>query len=157
MLLGSASNYPTRKGMQVLLDYAARKHLPFDLGVAGYRTEALSVPQQSGIRFYGTVKNEELDKILEETDAVLVYQPPTTGALTRVPEMLVAGIPVFVNFDAGRSYLGMAGVHLYDSFEDLFDALESFEPYQAKLLHRDIMAESRFVKIVSLDYDCSEC
>ncbi len=148
LLLGSANNYPTRKGMQLLLDNAASEPLPFDLGIAGYHTESLSVPQQTGFTFYGTVKNDELDRILEETDAVLVYQPPTTGALTRIPEMLTAGIPVFVNFDAGRSCLGMADVHLYDSFEGLFDTLERFVPYQAEQLHRDAMAESRFEEIV---------
>ena len=149
LLLGSASNYPTRAGMQLLLDYAANESLPFDLGIAGYHTESLSVPQQSGISFYGTVKNEELDSLLEETDAVLIYQPPTTGALTRIPEMLIAGVPVFVNFDGGRNFLDTRDVHLYDSFEDLFDALENFVPYQAEPYQRDVKAESMFVKTLN--------
>lgn len=149
LLLGSASNAPTRKGMQSLLDYAASKPLPFDLCVAGYKTETLRVPQQSGIAFHGTVTNEELDRILVTTDAVLIYQPPTTGALTRIPEMLVAGIPVFVNFDAGRSFHGVGDVHLYDSFEDLFGKLENYVPYQAEPMRRDVMAESRFLGTIN--------
>ena len=149
LLLGSVSNSPTRKGMQSLLDYAASKMLPFDLCVAGYKTETLRVPQHPGISFLGTVTNDDLDRLLEETDAVLIYQPPTTGALTRIPEMLLAGIPVFVNFDAGRSFFGTNDVHLYESFEGLFETLKSFEPYQAELLHRDIMAESQFVKTIN--------
>lgn len=148
LLLGSVSNSPTRIGMQKLLDYAASKPLPFDLRVAGYETESLSIPQHPDISFWGTVTNDELDRLLGETDAVLIYQPPTTGALTRIPEMLVAGIPVFVNFDAGRNVLGMRGVHVYESFEDLFDSLNRFEPYQTELLQRDVMAESRFVKTI---------
>lgn len=145
LLLGSASNYPTRKGMQMLLDAAASHPLPFDLSIAGYRTNALRVPQQAGITFYGTVTNKVLDGILDEADAVLIFQPPTTGALTRIPEMLLAGIPVFLNFDAGRNYLDLSDVHLYDSFEGLFEALERFEPYQAKSLFENTWEERQFV------------
>jgi hypothetical protein len=135
--------------MQVLVDFAASKSLSFDLRVAGYNTESLRIPQHPDISFFGTVTTEELDKILVETDAVLIYQPPTTGALTRIPEMLVAGIPVFVNFDAGRNYLGMSDVHLYDTFEDLFETLENYVPYQTEHLLRDKMAESQFVKTIN--------
>lgn len=145
LLLGSASNLPTRNGMQMMIDYAASRSMSFDLGVVGYKTELLHIHQQSGITFYGAVTKEVLDEILEETDAVLIYQPPTTGALTRIPEMLVAGIPVFVNFDAGRNYMDLSDVILYDSFENLFDTLESFLPYQADCFHRDSLAERRFV------------
>lgn len=150
LLLGSASNYPTRKGMQMMLDAAASRTLSFDLGVVGYRTNSLRVPQQTGITFYGAVTNEVLGGVLEETDAVLIFQPPTTGALTRIPEMLLAGIPVFVNFDAGRNYMDLGDVHLYDSFENLFDTLEGFVPYQTKPLHRDVGSENRFVTTIKL-------
>ena len=150
LLLGSASNYPTRKGMQIMIDAAASHQLPFDLGIVGYRTDALRVPQQTGITFYGTVINEVLDGILEETDAVLIFQPPTTGALTRIPEMLLAGIPVFVNFDAGRNYLDLNDVHLYDSFEGLFATLENFVPYQTEPIHRDALLKNRFTTIINI-------
>ncbi|MBO6025194.1 MAG: hypothetical protein J6P83_10130 [Bacteroidales bacterium] len=152
LLLGSVTNPPTKKGMQVLVDFAANKSLAFDLRVAGYNTESLRIVQHPGISFLGTVTAEELDQLLVETDAVLIFQPPTTGALTRIPEMLVAGIPVFVNFDAGRNYLGMSDVHLYDTCEDLFETLENYVPYQAEHLLRDKMAESQFVKTLNNAY-----
>lgn len=149
LLLGSVTNPPTKTGMQMLVDFAASKSSSFDLRVAGYNTESLRIPQHPDISFLGTVTTEELDQLLVETDAVLIYQPPTTGALTRIPEMLVAGIPVFVNFDAGRNYLGMSDVHLYDTFEDLFETLENYVPYQTEHLLRDKMAESQFVKTLN--------
>ena len=52
---------------------------------------------------------------------------------------------MFVNFDAGRNYLDLNDVHLYDSFEGLFEALEHFEPYQAKSLFENTRAERQFV------------
>ena len=149
LILGSASNYPTRKGMQMMIDALASRQLPCDLGIAGYRTNTLRVPQHLGVTFYGTVTNEALDKILEETDAVLVYQPPTTGALTRIPEMLLAGIPVFVNFDAGRNYLDLNDVHLFDSFEDLYETLERFEPYETESFSENNRATRRFVAMIN--------
>lgn len=149
LLLGSVTNFPTRKGMQLLLDYAADKSLLFDLCVAGYKTETLSVNWNQGISLLGTMKNDELGRLLEETDAVLIYQPPTTGALTRIPEMLLAGIPVFVNFDAGRNYMDLSDVYLYNSFEDLFATLEVFVPYQVESFQRDVNAENMFVKTLN--------
>jgi len=148
LLLGSASNYPTRKGMQMLVDAAACRTLAFDLGVAGYRTETLHRSPDCRITFYGTMTKEGLERIIEETDAVLIYQPPTTGALTRIPEMLLAGVPVFVNFDAGRNYWDVGDVHLYNSFETLFEVLEQFEPYQTGMFQKDMAAEKEFVEIM---------
>ena len=148
LLLGSVSNYPTKIGMQMLIDYMANKSLPFDLCVAGYKSESLHIPSNPSISFWGTVTNAELDSLLEGIDAVLVYQPPTAGALTRIPEMLIAGIPVFVNFDAGRNYVGIKDVYLYDSFDDLLITLERFVPCQAASVLRDTMAESQFVRII---------
>ncbi len=124
-LLGSATNIPTRSGMQALIDFAATKELPFDLLVAGYGTESLKTVSHPNISFLGTLTTDELEKMLLEIDGIIIYQPPTTGALTRIPEMVVAGVPVFANFDATRNYFGVNGVMRYTSFNDLFDQLNA--------------------------------
>lgn len=147
LLLGSAGNIPTQKGMQSMIDFFGESLQPFDLNVAGYETESLEKPDNPTINFYGTVSNSKLEKILCETDAVLIFQPPTTGALTRIPEMLLAGVPVFVNFDASRNYFNIKDVRMYDSFEDLKDQLQSFESHQAVGYKRDDMAIKRFVEL----------
>ena len=126
-LLGSATNTPTRSGMQALVDFAATRELPFDLQVAGYGTESLRQVASPQISFLGTLSNEDLEKLLVDIDGMIIYQPPTTGALTRIPEMLLAGIPVFANFDAARNYHSTDGVHVYTSMEGLFDELASFD------------------------------
>lgn len=144
-LLGSATNTPTRRGMQSLVDFAATRELPFRLLVAGYGTESLRQVSHPQISFLGTLSNEELEKLLLEIDGMIIYQPPTTGALTRIPEMLVAGIPVFANFDAARNYHNVDGVHVYSSLEGLFSELEGFYPSTPDLFVRDKESESRFV------------
>ena len=123
LLLGSATNYPTRIGMQSLLDYFGKVSLSFQLYVAGYGTESLLIPNTANIIFQGAISNDILFSDLCEIDAILVYQPPTSGALTRIIEMLVAGIPVFVNFDGARNYFNMDGVIVYYSFEHLYTML----------------------------------
>ncbi|MBR2210294.1 MAG: hypothetical protein IKG84_03130 [Bacteroidales bacterium] len=122
-LLGSATNIPTRSGMQTLVDFASTQELSFDLYVAGYGTESLRKVVHPHISFFGTLSNEELETMLIGVDGIIIYQPPTTGALTRIPEMLLAGIPVYVNFDAARNYFNVDGVILYHSFEELLSVL----------------------------------
>ena len=131
LLLGSATNPPTRDGMQKLIDEAAGRDIDFDICVAGYQTESLTIPSSENVNFLGTLSNEELNEWLTIADAMLIYQPPTSGALTRIAEMLVSGVPVFANFDAARSYHRTADVVEYRDFDDLFRLLADFNPHQA--------------------------
>lgn len=148
-LLGSATNIPTRSGMQTLVDFASTRELPFDFYVAGYGTESLRQVSHPHISFLGTLSNEELDRMLVEVDGIIIYQPPTTGALTRIPEMLLAGIPVFANFDAARNYFNVNGIITYHSFEELIDLLATERPFAPAEYERDLSAEESFVKVVS--------
>ncbi len=149
LLLGSATNIPTRSGMQSLVDYSAKKDLPFDLLVAGYGTESLRKVKHSRITFLGTLSNEELGRALVETDGVIIYQPPTTGALTRIPEMLLAGVPVFSNFDANRNYFGVNGIALYNSFDELLVLLQSPLSCNSVEFTKDESAEAVFYSLLS--------
>ena len=124
-LLGSATNIPTRLGMQQFIDYAVTYNICFDIIIAGYGTESLFVPANPRLSFSGTLSNDELENLLVSVDGIIIYQPPTTGALTRIIEMLTAGIPVYANFDACRDYHGIPGVHCYNSFEELIDILHN--------------------------------
>ena len=150
-LLGSATNIPTRSGMQELIDFAATKELPFDLLIAGYGTESLKTVSHPNITLLGTLSTEELEKMLIEIDGIIIYQPPTTGALTRIPEMVLAGIPVFANFDAARNYFGVNGITCYTSFNDLIDRLDAPIPFCHSSLIRDNSAEIEFLVYLAND------
>lgn len=127
-ILGSATNIPTRLGMQKIINHIASCNVCFDLIIAGYGTENLIVPNSPRLSLKGTLANDELENLLVSVDGIIIYQPPTTGALTRIAEMQVAGIPVFANFDACRDYHNIDGVYRYESFEDLFLCLSRFTP-----------------------------
>jgi len=140
LLLGSATNIPTRSGMQVLID-SIPDNGEYDVVVAGYGTESLSC-NGDRVEFRGAVSSEDLENLLVETDAVLIYQPPTTGALTRITEMLIAGVPVFVDFNAGRSFHDVEDVYVYTSFDHLFFMLGEYNPHLAKAITREVYAET---------------
>jgi len=148
-LLGSATNVPTRSGMQALVDFAATQDLPFKLIIAGYGTESLMPVSNPQIVFRGTLSNEELESLLIETDGIVIYQPPTTGALTRIPEMLLADIPVFANFNATRNYFGITGIKMYNTFDELFEMLKSQVDTLSIEFVRDDSAERVFSNLVS--------
>lgn len=148
-LLGSATNAPTRSGMQALMDYAATQDLPFKLIVAGYGTESLKPVTNSQIIFRGTLSNEELEKLLIDVDGVIIFQPPTTGALTRIPEMLLAGIPVFANFNAVRNYFNISGIEQYNTFEELFMMLKTQANCSMPTFIKDNSAERVFSDLIS--------
>lgn len=148
-LLGSATNIPTRSGMQALVNYASTRVLSFDLIVAGYGTESLKQVSAPQIIFRGTLSNEALRNVLVEVDGVVIYQPPTTGALTRIPEMLIAGVPVFANFDAARNYFGVKGITCYNTFEELFRMLQMKTDTVLPGFNKDDSAELLFSNLVS--------
>lgn len=125
LALGTVGSEPTARGFRdlrrMLEDSAARSVARF-LVVAGYGTEQLrSDYELIGARVLGTVSNAEL--LLEQRDAraLLVHYVPTPGALTRIPEALIAGIPVIANRHAARGYESLPGIHVYDTPDELVE------------------------------------
>ena len=120
LILGSATNPPTRIGMQKLIDYfGAKKDLEYTIHIAGYQTDSLEMMDRIHIINHGTVSVEVLNKLLIETDGIIIYQPTTSGALTRIVENRIAGIPIYANFGAARDFYNLADVHIYETLEDL--------------------------------------
>ena len=128
LMLGSADNQPTRLGMIDRISFFNRsKGIDFKILIAGFNTEILSelVEESSEIRILGTLNSEELDSLLIEVDYILIHQPPTSGSLTRIPEMLIAGLPVILNFTSARNYFNMDGIYTYNCDEELLELLKS--------------------------------
>ena len=121
LLLGSATNTPTKQGMVVLLkNFREQPTIDFELHIAGYGTECLKAFEHSKFVFHGSINKEELERLLIESDALVIYQPATSGALTRIVESLIVGVPIFANMNAARDYHGVNGIIEYNSMSDLF-------------------------------------
>ncbi len=127
LILGSANYRPSRVGMERLLDHLAS--LP-SFGatayhVAGNGTEVLQerVRRWPNVVVHGFVPSDRLAVLMAEVSAVLVYQEAAAGALTRIGDMLVAGVPVIGNTIACRSYHEFAGVFSWESPDELEEFL----------------------------------
>jgi hypothetical protein len=89
--------------------------------VAGYGTEAF-LPARIGhdsIRLAGPMSPTELEDLLVGVRACLCYQEGGGGALTRIPEMLLAGVPVVANTHAARSFHEAQGLIEFTTLQDL--------------------------------------
>ena len=109
LMLGSAINPPTRIGMEEVLN-AWDNLVP--LVVAGFGTEQLKKHESGEIHIIGGVADEQLLDLQVHCKALIVNQPATTGALTRIEEFLAAGIPIIANENSIRSYRNREGINM---------------------------------------------
>jgi hypothetical protein len=120
--------------------------------IAGYGTEKLEayIPKRSSIVLHGSVTQAVLDNLLTKVDAILINQPYTSGALTRIPEMFIAGIPVICNEASARSYFNYHGVYLFHNEIDLDILLK--QPLEVPLIpKREDIYIDLFIKALQTD------
>ena len=133
LMLGTAANSATAEGMRAVLRAWGERDAqrPREtLIVAGYGTEQLSdgnAPE--GVTFLGTVSDRKLEQLETSVRAALCWQIRASGALTRVPELLIAGVPVIANSLAARSYYHLDGVIEINSLQDIGLALAAADQY----------------------------
>lgn len=150
LILGTASNTPTRLGMieQILLLKKLRREVDFEVDIVGYGTEKLEdYCDSDAFTLQGSVDSEKLHYLLKNAKAILLYQTKGSGALTRIPEMLIAGIPIIANSHACRSAFSYPGVYCYDHELELMD-LMSKELDLPKLLPPPVKAAKRFINCI---------
>lgn len=116
LMLGSAINPPTRIGMEEVLK-AWDHSVP--LVVAGFGTEKLKYYELGKVRIIGGVQDEQLLDLQVHCKALIVNQPATTGALTRIEEFLAADIPIYANENSIRSYRNREGIRIFNSVSEI--------------------------------------
>jgi hypothetical protein len=135
LILGTVGNPPTRTGLARLLAELQSINATgdFRFKVAGYGTEVFreEFGAAKGMEIIGSVEQPELDLLMENCRAMIINQDYCPGALTKVPEILLSGIPVIMNTGASRSYKRMDGVYVYDSIAVLNRYLHSPLPIPA--------------------------
>lgn len=127
LIFGSVGNPPTFWGMVQLLRFLQKNHIPGDLfHIVGFHSERLKeeIEFSSVFQFHGSVSTKELYRLYAEVDAAIIHQTPSTGALTKIPELLLSGVPVICNAFAARNYFGFSGVTVYYTLGELPDILE---------------------------------
>lgn len=147
LILGSATNKPTLVGMieQIQWLNQLEKAIDFEVNIAGHGTEQLKeYCDRPNFTLHGTVESEKLNHLLINAKAVLIHQKAGVGALTRIPEMVIAGIPVIANGNACRSAFAYPGVYCYDNQSELAELMS--KPLDSpEILPRPVEAEKRFI------------
>ena len=117
LILGSAFNPATSRGMEQQLEWlAAMPSAGTEIVVAGGQTDVvLASHARPGVELLGRVTREKLTTLLEKCSALLIHTFGGAGAVTRIPEALLAGVPIIANFNAARDQFGTPGVHVYES------------------------------------------
>jgi hypothetical protein len=128
LLLGNARYVPTRRSFHWFLQEAGRQGLPPGVRVvaAGLDTDTLdgAAGRFHGVELLGWASRQTLDDLLCRASAVLVPQRAGFGALTRLPEVSCAGIPVITTPYPAYTMDPPPGVRVADwTWEAWYDAM----------------------------------
>lgn len=128
IMLGTAQNPPTKQGMANRLQFFKDNPMDVKLQIAGYGTENLfkNIILPKHVEMLGTLSNETLVDCLIKTDAVIIHQITTTGALTKIIELLISGVPIIANAESVRSYWGFDGIYVYNDDNQLTKMLDDY-------------------------------
>tara|TARA_A100000171_G_scaffold33155_1_gene31560 strand:+ start:4087 stop:5121 length:1035 start_codon:yes stop_codon:yes gene_type:complete len=123
LILGTAGNPPTRLGLERLLNLIQECAPDQSFTLAGFETEVLAPIAPPCVRVLGSVTRAMIHDLMVQTEALLVFQPPTSGMLTRLVEASFAGVPTYVlgGYFQARG-LDDQGVHSISSLDELFKA-----------------------------------
>jgi glycosyltransferase involved in cell wall biosynthesis len=139
LILGTMNNYVTRDGMIKVIDFWKKNANPKAAGgqklyIVGYGTEKLrDVSLHKSIEFMGALEESKLEELLYTIKACLCYQDSGAGALTKISEMLIAGIPVLANSHAARSYYNMKGLIEFHTLKDLKSVMPGIEKWEGNI------------------------
>jgi hypothetical protein len=127
--LGQFQNIYTRNGAMALARHWQTNQMDRIFGplwVGGFNCERFFPPTifGSAVEILGTIPPAELGHWLSQTTCCICIQFAGGGALTRIPEMQLAGVPVIANFHAARSYFGSPGITVIQDLEELTATLK---------------------------------
>jgi glycosyltransferase involved in cell wall biosynthesis len=101
LMLGNVVHHTTRESFAWFVENAQSYGLPegVRLVIGGEQTDTLLPPETSvpGLELRGWLEQDELDRLLVQAQAVLAPQRRGFGALTRLPELSCAGVPVIAS------------------------------------------------------------
>jgi hypothetical protein len=131
-LMGTAGNKPTFDGMLDRIRFFNRevKDQTAELHIGGYLTESLAahLPADARISLHGSLSSETMAEMLSNCRFCWIHQHISTGALTKIPELMMAGVPVQINADAARSFHNIPGIRVYEDDNDCLEGMQQQLP-----------------------------
>jgi hypothetical protein len=117
--------------------------------VTGNQTESIrEVWHDPRFVFHGTCSEEAFVSLKRRCRAICLHSQQGLGAVTRVTDMLLAGLSVIANATAARSYLDMEGVHIYDTQREFTGLLQAELP-TPPAPQRPVELEQEFLSCLS--------
>jgi glycosyltransferase involved in cell wall biosynthesis len=149
LILGSARNPATARGMnQQLAWLTGNPPLAADVVAIGPGTDiALAAHRAPRVQVLGGVSRAALVEHLASCSALLIHTVGGAGAVTRIPEALLAGIPVIANANAARDAAGTPGVHVYENAGEFLALTRAALPPPPPP-PRPVAAETRFQSVL---------
>ncbi|MFW6047092.1 MAG: hypothetical protein ACOCP4_04850, partial [Candidatus Woesearchaeota archaeon] len=105
--------------------------------------------QNPNFIFEGTVSEDRLKELYIGAKAIIAHQKTGTGTLVRIPEALIAGVPVIANTVAARDTRQYNGIYVYDTIKELGDVL-SGNLKTPEIPKRPIRYENNFIKKLNI-------
>ena len=125
LLLGTASNPPTRQGMLNAIRSFENQNIKYILKVAGFGTDVFNNLNSPKITIVGSVTDNELKELMQDAKCLIVNQSQTTGFLCKIVEFNLANIPILITSKYYQGYhLEKHGIFKVD-FRDIPKILNS--------------------------------
>lgn len=146
LMLGTYGNPPTAQAFRHAIKAYAAKKRQFRLVIVGHGTEKLrkQVHLPTGVILKGQLSDADLQSEIARARVALVHQTSGTGALTRIAELHVAGVPIIATAIAARGYETLDGIAISDNIYSAFEHAEQdalrvgpdYAPFEKSVLNR---------------------
>jgi len=147
IMMGTAINPPTREGMQSFLNWLeAQPHevCGMHVYIVGFATD-IYFKNGRNHTVLGALSREKLNELLVNCAFVLLNQLCTSGFLTRLVDLNLAGIPVVISNDYIQARdLEAYGIYTYSRFDDISKQCVKLSNEQSSLVFSRPMALSNF-------------
>lgn len=149
--IGTAYNPPTLLGMVELIhQFETNSHqIAGQLFLAGYGTEILAnqISRTDIIQLLGGISQDKADELHLKAKLSVLTQAYSTGALTKVPETILMGVPILLNTPAARTYFNLDGVYVFVTTDELFAFLKQNLKIPNRI-YRPLNYEQQFADII---------
>lgn len=120
LAVASATNPPTRIGVEAFCSAISKSDTSSRFVLVGYGTEEMQRFAGESLLVRGAVTDEELTTLLKHAAAAVIFQPQTSGFLTKIVEFNLCGVPVLILSDyAQASGLEEYGVFRVQELDDI--------------------------------------
>jgi len=130
LIMGSAFNPATAQGMQIQLEWLSLERAKQrNIVIVGPETDRIFSDFASpNVTILGAVSREKLVELLGSCAALLVHTLGGAGAVTRIPEALLAGVPIITNSNGARDQYDTAGVYVYETTDEFIKLVDARLP-----------------------------